>query len=151
AQSLISSKTSSHSSSSVVRPVHSDGIKDNLREVVVTDGVTRKLPSNISSCRLKASSVYSAGEILCCSSINSSDIRNCNKIFLRKYDREVASKVWNGALELEVEVTSLAEAVTKNLGAQGNTEEECIQEIQENEKRDVEEGIRREQHQFIHQ
>ncbi|CAJ2645074.1 unnamed protein product [Trifolium pratense] len=150
-QSLISRNSTARSSSSVVRPAHSNGFAKHQREGVVTEGVTRNPPSNFISRKLQASSISSAGDILCCSSINSSDIRNCNKIFLKKYDREVASKVWNGALELGVEVTSLAVEKAKELKTKGNSEEKCIQEIQPNEKRDAEERFRREQQPSLHQ
>ncbi|PNX66676.1 hypothetical protein L195_g055219, partial [Trifolium pratense] len=37
------------------------------------------------------------------SSLNSSDIRNCNNRFVEAYDHDAARKVWQGAIELGVE------------------------------------------------
>ncbi|MCH96851.1 hypothetical protein A2U01_0017841 [Trifolium medium] len=116
----------------------------------VYEAVTRTLPTVKDARKISSHSVSSAGEIMCCSSINSSDIRNCNKKFLKSYDREVVSKFWRGALELGVEVTSNIRQDNQEAGAMGEMEEECLQEIQDNEKRDSEERIRREQRQHLH-
>ncbi|MCH80281.1 hypothetical protein A2U01_0001047 [Trifolium medium] len=66
-------------------------------------GVKCLAPSVKNSGKKPINSLSSAGDVLCCSSLNSADIRNCNKNFLKKYEHEVASKVWQGALELGVE------------------------------------------------
>jgi hypothetical protein len=67
--------------------------------------------------------ITSKGEVQTCSvsqaevipsscSIKSSNIKNCNKLFWKKYEQEVASKVWDEALELGVELNE-AEAVAE--------------------------------------
>ncbi|GAU46303.1 hypothetical protein TSUD_283280 [Trifolium subterraneum] len=50
-----------------------------------------------------ASSASSAGAVLCCSSLNSADIRNCNKRFVEQYEHDAAVSVWKGAVDLGVE------------------------------------------------
>jgi hypothetical protein len=111
----------------------------NSRRQEVSAVVIRRAPNRVTPNR--ASSLSSAGEILCCSSINSSDIRNCNQNFLKKYEQKVASKVWHDALKLGVEVTSPR---TTEHRLVDQSEDACILEIQENEKRDEEESLRRE-------
>jgi hypothetical protein len=92
----------------------------------------------------RADSISSAGEILCCSSLSSSDIRNCNNNILKKFEQEVVSKVWKGAVELGVDLASCGSKGALDSGAIGVMEEVCRKEIQENEKRDAEESSRRE-------
>jgi hypothetical protein len=96
-------------------------------------------------------SIGTVGNSLCESSINSSNIRNCNRLFLQNYEQEVASKVWRGALVLGVEETlNLGES--SMAAERGNgTVVDCINEIQVNEKRDEEECIKRERKKFVHQ
>jgi hypothetical protein len=60
---------------------------------------------------------------------------------LKKYEQKVASKVWHDALKLGVEVTSPR---TTEHRLVDQSEDACILEIQENEKRDEEESLRRE-------
>ncbi|MCH92484.1 hypothetical protein A2U01_0013424 [Trifolium medium] len=72
------------------------------------------------------------------------------KFFLKKHEKEVASKVWRGALEVGVEVNLETGAGVKEGVVRGGTEVECILEIQDNEKRDKEERSRREQHKTFH-
>jgi hypothetical protein len=50
-----------------------------------------------------ASSLSSAGAVLCCSSLSSSDIRNCNNRFISKYDEDAALQVWHDVAKLGVE------------------------------------------------
>jgi hypothetical protein len=50
-----------------------------------------------------ANSLSSAGEILCCSSLGSSEIRNCNKRFIAQHEAEVATNVWKEIVELGVD------------------------------------------------
>jgi hypothetical protein len=50
-----------------------------------------------------ASSLSSAGAVLCCSSLSSSDIKNCNNRFITKHDEEAAIQVWHDVAELGVE------------------------------------------------
>jgi hypothetical protein len=73
------------------------------RPVLELAGVSRNFPS--SSCERvnPTGSFSSAGSILCCSSIGSSEIRNCNTRFLHNHDMVTAIKVWKGATELGVE------------------------------------------------
>ncbi|MCH96251.1 hypothetical protein A2U01_0017235 [Trifolium medium] len=81
--------------------------------------------------RVTSNSISSAGTILCCSSLNSSDIRNCNNQILKRREKEVTSRLWKGA---------------KELGVGGGVEEEdCIRHFSTNEKRD-EEGRKRREH-----
>jgi hypothetical protein len=77
------------------------------------------------------------------------DIKNCNTKFWKKYEQEVASKVWHQAVELEVELNEEVGVANKSRGIGGSTVEEYIFEIQENEKRDETERIRREQPQSV--
>ncbi|CAJ2653124.1 unnamed protein product [Trifolium pratense] len=58
------------------------------------NGVTRNPPSQHRPSRKPTSSLSSAGEILCCSSLSSSDFRNCNRRFMEKYDQESGQKLW---------------------------------------------------------
>ncbi|GAU42390.1 hypothetical protein TSUD_296880 [Trifolium subterraneum] len=67
------------------------------------NGVTRKPPLKHRSGRKPTSSLSSAGEILCCSSLSSSGFRNCNRRFMEKYYQESAQKLWQGAAVLGVE------------------------------------------------
>jgi hypothetical protein len=109
----------------------------------------RCLPTLNHLSKNQATSLSSAGDVLCCSPLNSSDIRNCNKIILKKYEEEVVSKVWNGAVELGVELGTVGE---KSSGDQGDIPKKaarCVVEIKENEKRDEEERLRREHKQSL--
>ncbi|GAU32897.1 hypothetical protein TSUD_393180 [Trifolium subterraneum] len=65
--------------------------------------VQRNSPALHLSRKLSTSSVSSAGAVLCCSSINSSNIRNCNKRFIVHHDHLAATRVWKGAVDLGVE------------------------------------------------
>jgi hypothetical protein len=85
------------------------------------------------------------------SSINSSDIRNCNRLFLKKFEQEVASKVWNGALTLGVEAAGVSVDGSKVNGHGLGEPVDCIKEIKANEKRDEVESIRREHRNFVYQ
>jgi hypothetical protein len=94
--------------------------------------------------QLRESSSSQSGANRSCSSINSSCIRNCNKIILKKFEQEVVSKVWHGAVELGVDCSSLDDKGVK-------LKEVCLKEILDNELRDEEESIRREHKKAIHQ
>ncbi|MCI39201.1 hypothetical protein A2U01_0060432, partial [Trifolium medium] len=100
-------KKQSSSSIYVACPNHSNDVEGSQHVYAATDVVKQSNPSNAGNKKKQSCSVSSADDILCCSSINSSDIRNCNKKFMQRYDQEAASKVWRGALELGVEVTWL--------------------------------------------
>ncbi|PNX95639.1 cysteine-rich receptor-like protein kinase, partial [Trifolium pratense] len=73
------------------------------KPLIKEEGVCRSSPSRYHTGKKSANSLSSAGAVLCCSSINSSDIRNCNNIFVEIYDHDAASKVWQGAVVLGVE------------------------------------------------
>jgi hypothetical protein len=64
--------------------------------------------------------------------------------FLKNFEQEVVSKVWNGEVELGVECSSFG---YKGVGLK----EVCLKEILENELRDGEESIRREHKKAVHQ
>jgi hypothetical protein len=53
--------------------------------------------------RSTGSNISSAGSVLCCSSLKSAEIRNCNKVFWANQEQEVASKLWKGMTELGIE------------------------------------------------
>jgi hypothetical protein len=89
-------------------------------------GVTRKPPSQKKKNVAKPSnSLSSAGEILCCSSINSTEIRNCNKRFIDNFNHEAAHKVWKGAKELGVVGEEGDDIYVKRILANENNEEEA--------------------------
>jgi hypothetical protein len=137
--SLISRNPTSTTSSSINcsrRDVLGDRVQRNCVQSKVNKGAVQ-IETNASS-----------GDTLCCSSLNSSDIKNCNKLFWKKYEQEVAAKVWHGALDLGVELNKADGFFSKAHGAFGSTAEDCILEIQENEKRDEVGSFRREQQQF---
>jgi hypothetical protein len=102
-------------------------------------GVLRRGPIEASNYVEQGYSISSAGDFLGCSSLNSTDIKNCNTKFWKKYEQEVASKVWHQAVELGVELNEEVGVASKTRGAGGSTMEECIFEIQENEKREPKE------------
>jgi hypothetical protein len=150
AKSLNSRKSLSVSSTSVARVQSLEVEGGTAVEVCPQKGGVRK--SNMGdSGQATAGSFGMAGNSLCDSSINSSNIRNCNRIFLQNYEQEVASKVWRGALVLGVEENpKLGES--SSAAERGNgTVVDCINEIQVNEKRDEEECIKRERKKFVHQ
>jgi hypothetical protein len=147
-QQMVQSLSSRHSKSFSSKSVDqvSNSVEVGVGRKVVTDvaGVSRKHPS---SNKGNSNSESFVGDSICCSSINSSDIHNCNRLYLKKYEQEVASKVWKGALALGVELSST--------GGHGSSEkgvkkaEKCVAEIKENEKRDEDERIRREHKQPV--
>jgi hypothetical protein len=91
------------------------------------EAVNRTSPTSKRGRSKPANSLSSAGAILCCSPIGSSEIRNCNSRFLIEHERDTATKVWKGAAEL---------------GVEGDAEDEFyVEKIRNNEKK--EEEIRR--------
>jgi hypothetical protein len=68
---------------------------------------------------------------------------------LKKFEQEVVSKVWKGAVDLGVDIPSVGYKSGAE-GAFGGLEEVCRKEIQDNEKRDEEERTRREHHKSCH-
>jgi hypothetical protein len=112
-----------------------------LKEAVVSRGpVGQKSKAEFN----RSDSISSAGEILCCSSLSSSDIRYYNKNILKKFEQEVVSKVCKGALELGVDLVSCGSKEGLESGAVGALKEVCLKEIQDNERRDEEARFRRE-------
>ncbi|CAJ2667747.1 unnamed protein product [Trifolium pratense] len=98
---------------------------------VKNDKCTRNPVGKIKKPNIASNSVSSAGTILCCSSLQSSDIRNCNKVFLKNREKEVTSKIWKGA---------------RDLGVGGEEDEDvCIHHIHNNERRDEDGRILRAQ------
>jgi hypothetical protein len=63
---------------------------------------------------------------------------------LKKFDQEVVSKVWHGAVELGVECSSLDDNGVR-------LKEVCLKEISDNELRDVAESNRRVHKKVVHQ
>jgi hypothetical protein len=99
-------------------------------------GVIRNLPTRSRHMNKPANSLSSAGTILCCSSIGSSDIRNCNSRFIENHEITSAVKVWKGAAELGVE------------GAE--EDEQYVERIRINEKKEEEASrLRKQQKQGI--
>ncbi|PNY07747.1 hypothetical protein L195_g004251 [Trifolium pratense] len=96
------------------------------------DGVVRSSSSRHRAGKKAANSISSVGIVLCCSSLNSSDFRNCNKIFVNKYAHDSTCKVWQRAVEL---------------GVEGEEEERYIERIIGNENKEDEARILREQQQ----
>ncbi|PNX93423.1 hypothetical protein L195_g016577 [Trifolium pratense] len=112
-------------------PVKSVPSRSKLAATTQPPVCSRNPAGKIKKSRIMSNSVSSAGAILCCSSLHSSDIRNCNNLILKQREKEVTSKVWNGA---------------KDLGVKGGADEaECIRQIHNNESRDVEGRRQREQ------
>jgi hypothetical protein len=95
------------------------------------DGVHRKRV--ILEKKQQQPSLSSAGEILCCSSINPIDIRNCNKRFVAKFHQDAIEKVWKEATDLGV------------VGADGD--KVYVKRILINENKEDEDRIQREHHQ----
>jgi hypothetical protein len=93
--------------------------------------VVRNPPSQSTRKKHQEGSLSSAGEILCCSSINSSDIRNCNARNIDNLNNDAAQKVWKGVLDLGV------------VGEEGD--EIYVQRILANENKEEELRIQREQ------
>jgi hypothetical protein len=122
-----SRKSQSTSSSSFVRPTQfPDEETGPVQSSSFISGVRRNPPSNFG--KNPSNSLSSAGEILCCSSINSSDIRNCNNKFLKRHNHEIASKVWKGAVELGVEGDEEVEGYVERIVInEGREDEDRIQ------------------------
>jgi hypothetical protein len=150
ARSLNSRKSMSVSSPSAAR-VHSVDVEGGTEAEVCQQKGGDRNSYRGGSGHATASSIGTVDTSLCDSSINSTNIRNCNIIFLQNYEQEVASKVWRGALVLGVEENlNLGESSTAV--ERGNvTVVDCIKEIQVNEKRDEEECIKRERKKLVHQ
>jgi hypothetical protein len=70
---------------------------------------------------------------------------------LKNFEQEVASKVWKGALPLGVEENSVSIDNTKMNMHVSSKGVDCIKKIQDNEKRDEVESIKREHKKFVHQ
>jgi hypothetical protein len=140
ARSLASRKPNSVSANSVQSSTNECVSKETAVGVVAAKRSKPLLKPNL---KLQATSLSSAGDVLCCSPLNSSDIRNCNQLIIKKHEEEVVSKVWNGAVELGVELDLEREKSCGEQGAVPVKLAKCILEIKENEKRDEDERARR--------
>jgi hypothetical protein len=140
-RSINSRKSNSTSANSVTGVNMSDG-KGGKSMGVCLRKEAQRCTSSVVSSKHGVGSSSSAGDTLGSSSINSSNIRNCNRLFLKIFEQEVASKVWKGALALGVEENNM------HVSSKGV---DCIKEIQDNEKRDEVESIKREHKKFVHQ
>jgi hypothetical protein len=149
-RSINSRKSNSTSANSVTGVNMSDGKGGKSMGVCLRKEAQRCTSSVVSSKHGVVSS-SSAGDTLGSSSINSSNIRNCNRLFLKNFEQEVASKVWKGALPLGVEENSVSIDNTKMNMHVSSKGVDCIKEIQDNEKRDEVESIKREHKKFVHQ
>jgi hypothetical protein len=61
---------------------------------------SRNAVGRIGQPKVPSNSVSFAGTILCCSSLQSSGIRNSNKQILKRREKEVTTKLWNEAKAL---------------------------------------------------
>jgi hypothetical protein len=122
----------SSSSKSETNPLPLKTGVNSLSTHSAASGVLRIPPSRKKQPLKPTNSLSSAGEILCCSSINSSDIRNCNKRFVDNFNHVAAQKVWKGAVDLGV------------VGVEG--EDTYVKRILINENNEEEARIQREQH-----
>ncbi|MCI38065.1 hypothetical protein A2U01_0059293, partial [Trifolium medium] len=75
----------SNSSNSVARSSTSGRVVLSRSAAHQEEGVLRSSPSRHRTGMKMVNSISSAGAVLCCSSLNSSDIRNCNKRFVDNY------------------------------------------------------------------
>ncbi|MCH86657.1 hypothetical protein A2U01_0007516 [Trifolium medium] len=80
-----------------------------------------------------ANSLSSVGSVLCCSSLKSAEIRNCNKKFWSKHENEVASKVWQGVTELGVEGDEEEERYVERLLLNENRDEVVRRQREQNQ------------------
>ncbi|GAU48536.1 hypothetical protein TSUD_282880 [Trifolium subterraneum] len=94
------------------KPANSDSSSRASTSMV---GCTRNPVKNSKSMKARENSVSSAGSILCCSSLKSSDIRNCNNNFWNKHEAEVNGKLWDGVKELGVQGDDLDEVFVERL------------------------------------
>ncbi|MCH99529.1 hypothetical protein A2U01_0020543, partial [Trifolium medium] len=93
------------------------------RSSSVEDGVRRNPPSHHRPGKNTSSSLSSVGAVLCCSSLNSSDFRNCNKRFIDQFEQDTARKVWQGAVELGDEGEEEEERYVERILINENSEE----------------------------
>jgi hypothetical protein len=122
--------TSSFTKSTKLSFSHSSRVRPELEVAGVVRNPVSSPRKNLST----ANSLSSAGAVLCCSPIGSTEIRNCNSRFIANHEIVTASKVWKGAAEL---------------GVEGKDEEiQYVDRILSNEKR--EEAARRKREQQNH-
>jgi hypothetical protein len=86
-------------------------------------GVCRNSPSRHRKGAKSSNSLSSAGTVLCCSSLSSSDIRNCNRRAAENHDLITAQKVWKGAVDLGVEGEDTEEGYIARILVNKNQEE----------------------------
>jgi hypothetical protein len=86
-------------------------------------GVCRNSPSRYRKGSKSVNSLSSAGTVLCCSSLSSSDIWNCNRRAAENHDLITAQKVWKGAVDLGVEGEETEEGYIARILVKENQEE----------------------------
>jgi hypothetical protein len=150
ARSICSRKSNSVSAVSATGTIGSEGMGGSSVGVCKKKEVVCCTSSGGSGKMLKVSN-GSVKNTIDSSSINSSDIRNCNRLFLKNYEQEVASKVWNRALTLGVEELAVPVDGSKVNGRGKGVSVDFIKEIKDNEKRDELESSRREHHKSVYQ
>jgi hypothetical protein len=144
AKSLSARNSHSNSTNASVPSIHTPSTSTRLFRGEAEKGPS--LEAGVTRGSVEANQLCSSSSLdskLVCSSINSTDIRNCNNRFLKNFEQEVVSKVWNGALQLGVVCNPLGEREDVEISA--GLEAVCLKEIQENEKRDAVGKVRREQ------
>jgi hypothetical protein len=106
------------SSQQVAKSTFSDPEVDSRQNQIGEERAHRNPPYRHKPRKQQENSISSAGAVLCCSSLHSSDIRNCNKRFVDNFNHEAAKKVWQGATELGVvgdeEVESYVQRIINN-------------------------------------
>jgi hypothetical protein len=128
---------SSASSSTQPTSIPSSSAKEvcSHRPIDGDEAVHRNPPYRIKPQKHRETSQSSTGGVFSCTSLVSSDIRNCNKRIIAQFNHEAAQKVWNGAMDLGV------------VGDEGD--EFYVKRILINENSEKEARIHREQHQQI--
>jgi hypothetical protein len=119
-------RTSASSSTQPIPLSSSSGMEvDSIGPIGGDVAVHRNPPYRIKPRKQRENSQWSAGGVLCCSSLDSSDIRNCNKRFVAQLNHEAAQKVWNGAIDLGVVGDEGDEFYVKRILINENSEKEA--------------------------
>ncbi|PNY11622.1 hypothetical protein L195_g008233 [Trifolium pratense] len=96
-----------------------------LKHSMGNDGCSRNPLGKFKAPKVKDTSISSAGSILCCSSLKSTDIRNCNNNFWKKHEFEVNGKLWEEVKELGVEGGERDEVYVEQLRTNENKDREA--------------------------
>ncbi|GAU33402.1 hypothetical protein TSUD_20950 [Trifolium subterraneum] len=91
----------------------------------VKEGCLRNPIGNFKALKTKETSLSSAGSILYCSSLKSTEIRNCNKNFWNKHEAEVNGKLWERVKDLGVEGEEGDEVYVEQLRSNENKDKEA--------------------------